>query len=242
VQLESYPNDFVNTSEIRPRPDDGQLWPYELTEREIDERMAAITRRFEDPWLLLQDFTAVKTVDELLRFLNATGHFCDPYADPNVGMYEQPEWLFNAGDLRYPITDFWEVQELLAQMLLSGQPLVGLDPDALPPAWLAVFDQGYNFRIKKSLGEYVAEVTTNDTLPTLIAIAQLKIMRGGKFRICKRPDCGRVFEFETRGRRENRYCGHLCAHTAWQRRARKTKVEIRDERKQFGYGHYKKSR
>jgi len=241
VQLESYPNDFVYTEEPRQR-EDGSYYFHRLTDDELANRHASLTRRLDDPWKLLQDFTAIKSVDDLLHFLNATGHFCDPYADPNIGWDEQPDWLFNAGDLRYAVTDFWEAQELLAQMLLSGRPLVELDQDYLPDAWLAVFNGGFHFRIKKILGDYVAEVTTHETLPTLIAIAQLKIIRGGKFRVCKRPDCGRLFEYETRGRRENRYCSHLCAHTDWQRRARKTKVEIRDERIQFGYGHYKKTR
>jgi len=98
------------------------------------------------------------------------------------------------------------------------------------------------FSVRRRLGEYVAEVETYETLSTLIAVAQLKILQGERFRVCKRSDCGRVFEVETRGRRTNQYCGHSCAHTAWQRRDRKTKVQIIDERSQFGYGVYRKGR
>ena len=241
VQLQSYVEDLqVGWGEYRKR-EDGSLFYHDTSYEEWMEAVEAETRRFADPWALLQDFTAIKSVAALLEFLNATGHFCNPYADEAIAE-EKPEWIFDAGELRYSVTNFWKVQELLAQMLLSRCPLPMLNPAYLPPAWLAVFKEGFQFRIKKSYGEYAAEVTTNDTLPTLIAIAQLKIMRGGKFRVCKRPDCRRLFEYETRGRRENRYCSHLCAHTDWQRKARKTKVHVTDERKQFGYGHYRKNR
>jgi hypothetical protein len=237
VELESYPNDFVYASELRQEVD-GFPYHYDLTDEELEERHAAITRRFEDPWALLQDFTALKTIEDLLAFLNATGHFCDP----DVPIHEKPEWLFNAGDLRNGVTDFWELQELLAQMLLSRRPLVEVDQDALPLGWKEALNAGFHFKIKKSFGEYVAEVNTHETLPSLIAVAQLKIMRGGRFRVCKRADCGRLFEYETRGRRENHYCSHLCAHTVWQRKTRKTKITVRDERRQFGYGIYAKNR
>jgi hypothetical protein len=241
VQLESYVEDLqVGWGEYRKR-EDGSLYYHHTSREEWMGAVEVATRHFADPWELLQDFTSLKSVAALLKFLNVTGHFCNPYADEAIAE-EEPDWIFDAGDLRYGVTDFWMVQELLVQMLLSRCPLPVLDPAYLPAAWLAVFNEGFQFRIKKSHGEYVAEVTTIDTLPTMIAIAQLKIMREGKFRVCKRPDCSRLFEYETRGRRENRYCSHLCAHTDWQRRTRKTKVEIRDERKQFGYGHYKKSR
>ena len=184
---------------------------------------------------LIREFMGVRTVAELLAFLNSTGHFCDPHDRLHWHADDQRD----AGELKYGVTDFWQVQGLLAEMLLSRKPAVQIPEGSLPERWAEAFGEGFSFRVVRRLGSYVAEVRTQDTLTTLIAAAQLKVLQGVKCRICKRPDCARPFEVETRGRRKKQYCDYACAHTAWQRRVRGTKVQLNDERLQFGYGKYR---
>ena len=206
----------------------------EEQEREFNLRKADATTVF-DPWQALQTFTALKSTDALLTFLNSTGHFCDPI--PEEGFFRDTEDAVEYGWVRYGSTDFWQVQDLLVEMLLSGRPIVDVPKDSMPPEWEKVFRAGFNLSIERRLhGDFVAEVVTDGTLAALVAVTQLRVLKGGKFHLCKRPDCRRVYEVETRGRRKNQYCSHLCAHTAWQRRDRKTKVQVIDERSQFGYG------
>ena len=234
VEQHTFYSDMPGGGEIRPHPSDGKPYYFHFTEEESEREMAAAFRSFADPWELLRAFTGIRTTPGLLEFLNSTGHFCDPIPDFH-GFIDDDELI-------YGVTDFWQLQELFVQMLLERRPLPEVPTEGIPYRWKEAFDEGFRFSVRRRLGEYVAEVETYGTLNTLIAVAQLKILQGERFRVCKRADCGKVFELETRGRRTNQYCGHSCAHTAWQRRERKTKVQIVDERRQFGYGVYKRAR
>jgi hypothetical protein len=228
--------DLAGDGEFREHID-GHWYRHYLTVEERDKEVAALVRNFSDPWALLQEFTGIRTVSALLAFLNSTGYFCYPHDELTWQDYEHDWSNFNS-PFSCCVTHFWQVQKLLAEMLLSRKPVVGIPKD-LPLRWVHALGCGFTFHVRHLLGEYVAEVPTQDTLTTLFAIAQLKVLQAGRFRVCKRSDCGRIFEFETRGRRKNQYCSHLCAHTAWQRRERKTRVQITDERLPLGYGDYK---
>src|ERR1035441_4896207 len=231
--------DLVSDGEFRQHSD-GHWYRHFLKVEERDKEMEAGVRNFRDPWALLQEFTGIKTVSGLLAFLNSTGYFLYPH-DELAWHDDEFDWSDFYSPLSYRVTDFWQVQKFLTEMLLSRKPVVPMPKD-LPLRWAADLDSGFTFRAVRRLGEYVAEVPTQGTLTTLFAIAQLKVLQAGRFRVCKRSDCGRIFEFATRGRPKNQYCSHLCAHTAWQRRARKTRVQITDERLLFGYGHYNSGR
>jgi hypothetical protein len=234
VEQHTFYSDMPGNGEVRPHPSDGKPYYFHFTEEESQQHMAAAIHNFADPWELLREFTGLRTSSALMTFLNSTGHFCDPL----------PEFYgsFDDSELIYGTTDFWQLQELFVEMLLKRRPLPDISKVSIPHRWREAFEEGFTFLVRRRLGEYVAEVETYGTLSTLIAVAQLKILQGERFRICKRSDCGKVFQVETRGRRTNQYCGHACAHTAWQRRDRKTKVQIIDEREQFGYGVYRSAR
>jgi len=211
--------------------------------KELDEAVDAITHELANPIELLREFTGIRTVAGLLAFLNSTGVFCDPGLDDDSAFLRQGFGPSDRGTLIYQVTDFWRVQELLAEMLLSRKPLVQIRPLSLPEWWAEAFNQGFlHFRLAFRTREYCAQITTHDTLTTLIAAAQTKVLKGARFRVCKRPDCQQVFEVETRGRRKKMYCDHLCAHTAWQRKARKTQIAVVDERRKFGFGSYGKKK
>lgn len=210
-----------------PDPEDD-----EKTQRETVAGFQLLSRKAEvhhDCWRLVQDFTALKTTEALLFFLNSSGMLMDWHPDL---------WLdFESARFRYPVTAFWALQELLVRMLTSSKATtLSVPPRDMPEEWVNKFNRGFELRLKRSRHGYVAETYTEGTLLALIYTAQVEVLQGKRFQVCKRADCQRVFEAETRGRRKNQYCSHLCAHTAWQRRARKTKVQVFDERSRFGYG------
>ncbi|HEY4934775.1 MAG TPA: hypothetical protein VII23_24675 [Terriglobales bacterium] len=239
VEQHTFLDDVIHSQEWRTH-ENGTVYSHKLPVEELQARLEETEIKFSDPWHLLQDFTAIKTSKDLLAFLNSTGHFCDPAYGDVADIYWSLDDYVEAGDLRYGVTDFWQLQEHLAEMLLTRRPVI--DITLIPERWEHAFTQGCSFHVLRRLGECVGELKIHDTLSTLIVITQIKVLQCGRFRVCKRGDCGRIFEVETRGRRRNDYCGHLCAHTAWQRRDRKTKVQVIDERLQFGYGSYNKAR
>jgi hypothetical protein len=64
----------------------------------------------------------------------------------------------------------------------------------------------------------LAAVEASTTAQAIIASVQIDHLRGARFRVCARPDCGRVYEVQSK--HERMYCEQYCAHLVSLRRKR----------------------
>lgn len=179
--------------------------------------------RYHDAWNRREVFMGLKTEQEFLSFLNSSGRFSP---------LDKAERTYG-----WQMRDFLGCQKLLAELAKhSPESWKEYASDALrsrkapvSSGMLRAMDLGasytlqFNWRQTEKMkwkdARFIAVISTRDTLSAMLATIEIDHLRGAKFDICARRDCGRFYEITSHHKRK--YCGHACAHLAGMRKRRR---------------------
>jgi hypothetical protein len=155
-----------------------------------------------DAWEMRDRLLAANDIDAVHQFLEDYGPFGQMF--PVVDK-EGPEYI--------SLSDFQCIQQMFRDALLR-KPL-----SAYPDSWTAPSNTVTLSLEPDSDGAYVADVTT-EPLDALWATVQLDFAWESQFRVCARPDCGRIFRITHSARIycDNQTCAHLMAVRNYRKR------------------------
>jgi hypothetical protein len=177
-----------------------------------------------DARLIRDEFLCIRTDEELLKFLNQVGSFVP------------------AGTAEY----WWALESLRAcqqvfRDLLTHRPATWTRTVKLWSGWEQsdaldrALNNASNLPIKFRWSEkrsgataqeqYGAMIEARDVVTAFLATIFIYHLRETKYRYCRRPDCGNVFEV---GRRGKIYCEQYCGHLESLRATRKRKKQEQD--------------
>jgi|GEM_PF-5343753 len=160
-----------------------------------------------DPWIIRDEFMAIKTVTGLTDFLNKTGSF-DRYFSGFSGL---SRWqLLFAKMLKLNPQRWSQLGELYGVGRVRTVLRVGQ----------------FHTRFIWADGKPSCSIHTGTTIQAIVATMQLDHLRGAKFRFCARPDCGRPYEVTSKHQRL--YCSQYCAHFTSLRKLRDKKRAARN--------------
>ena len=154
-----------------------------MTLESLDEYRAFIRRK--------------ETITEaLIRFLGGAGTWCSAFEDASNGFRETP--FRHAIRVIYPEA-VWKHQHKIKDALGRS-----------PSEWLARGANDREFKLTTRV-EYPYFVhATEYCLDAIRGSITFDFLRGAKFGICKREDCGTPFEMSHKGKVYcSQYCGHL---------------------------------
>jgi len=171
----------------------------------------AANMTFPDAWSVRADFLELRDENDCLRFLIGTGLFFrdgaseagQPIGLDHVRMWQRT--LVGFLRRRPPV---WEsklelvepnAREIVRMVHLHRHCTVELGPGR------------------------AAQFIARETFTAILATIHLDHLRGARFHLCARPDCGRPYEVESRHKR--RYCTQYCASLESLRRVRKGELK-----------------
>ena len=165
---------------------------------------------FIDPWEIRKEFLGMRTLEDLLRFLNRVGQFTRS-VDSLV------------------VEHYWAWQKVIRKMLLvggrdsleralweSGQSI----PKVLRGRGTTIFA---TVEFGSSKDGRLIELTVIGTLEGMITSVRIDHARSAKFMACARPDCAMVFPKRAGKIYCQQYCGHIESLRRTRARQRKSK-------------------
>lgn len=160
-----------------------------------------------DPWRCRHEFLSLKrSTDKLLRFLNEHGAWSEDLS-PRWGRGLRGRW----GSKVAFEAQLWAEQDYIRESLERGAS-----------EWFK--GSTLKFTAHSEYPHYRHEDgNCRDAIKTSITI---DFLRGARFKLCARKDCGNRFEADRKGKR---YCQQYCAHLVSVRRGRKSKVTRKGE-------------
>jgi hypothetical protein len=158
-----------------------------------------------DPWQARDEFLSLKrsTVD-LLTFLNKYGAWTRG---------QQPRFSSSAQ---------WEPQIVLPASLWAAQESIKEALKRGPSNWFADGRSSLSLLARPQFPHY--EHSEVFCLDAMFAATTVDFLRGVRFRICARKDCGKPFPAERKGKR---YCEQYCAHLVSVRKHRRSAKKAR---------------
>ncbi|MGH2509439.1 MAG: hypothetical protein ACRDHZ_18840 [Ktedonobacteraceae bacterium] len=162
-----------------------------------------------DAWNVRERFLALRDEEDFLSLLNETGLFFRP------GTYsENQSWR---------LSDF-EVWQRTLIGFLRRRPLVWeqrldlVEPNATEIIRVVRLHRNYKTEFQWRGEVRAAVFIARHTFSAMLATIYLDHLRGARFRLCARPDCGRPYEVTSKHTR--RFCTQYCASFEALRRRR----------------------
>jgi hypothetical protein len=161
------------------------------------------------PWVMREKMLNAKTDAEIIAFLNHVGG-CAPSGESNFGACIRD------------IGHFHFAQNLITTMMLEpvgrwARLFTDSEDDALfYTVWNAL--SPINTSVELVDNQLAIAVNAATFLDVVFATIYIDKLRGVIYRRCKRRDCPRIFEVQSR--HGQRYCQQYCAHLASMRRNR----------------------
>jgi hypothetical protein len=165
-----------------------------------------------DPWILRREFLSLKrTTADLLEFLNKYGAW-----SLHAGPQQRKRWRTGEsqwGPQAVYAAEIWADQDRIREALKRGAR-----------EWFTGADSSLSFGARPEFPHYVRDDTS--CLEAIHTSITVDFLRGVRFRICARKDCGNPFPADRRGKR---YCEQYCAHLVSVRKGRKAKRHLKGE-------------
>jgi hypothetical protein len=165
-----------------------------------------------DPWMLRREFLSLKrTTADLLEFLNKYGAW-----SLAAGPRQRKRW--RTGESRWGpqavyAAEIWADQDRIREALKRGAR-----------EWFTGSDSLLTLGARPEFPHYVRR--DRSCLEAIHTSITVDFLRGVRFRICARKDCGNPFPADRRGKR---YCEQYCAHLVSVRKGRKAKRHLKGE-------------
>jgi hypothetical protein len=161
-----------------------------------------------DPWHIREDLLSLKrSTEDLLTFLNRYGAWAGAFLEHQHEPLHPQTWTES---------EIWATQDRVKNALQKGAK------EWFKSGWTTL-----ELRTRPDFPHFFQEFdSVSEALSTSISI---DFLRGVRFRICPRIDCGSPFPADRKGKR---YCSQYCAHLVSVRRNRRLKSQLQTDRKE----------
>jgi ribosomal protein L37AE/L43A len=178
-------------------------WRWELVDGYLIQSQVGRSYQNVDPWQLREGFLAVAPGDQaVLEYLNRVGYWEEIFPFPATP------------------NDFLAFQQYTRKALLvkSREALSRVQAGLFGTAWVeGIFDPVAVIDWRAEMP--VARIFPRTPVEAILTSVVVDRMRGERYGVCARPDCRRIFKFESR--HERKYCCTYCAHLEDVRRDRR---------------------